>query len=114
MKYRKVKVTFNVPKIMYREYSSRIVEDGYGMRGKSFWIQEAVEFLLDLDGFEEYVSYCDGIRHFDAVDSVMLTKPAKSKIASAKLTVRKKYPSLEGVQSNIIRAAILQRLLRYT
>lgn len=110
MTEKKVKITFSMPKQMNHELRAKVIEDGYGMRGKSLWVQEAVESLFSMSGFEEYVHYSDDIDQFDAVDSVMFPKSVKTKIDEAVVTVRLKYPAMEGVQSRILRAAILQRL----
>ncbi len=111
MTEKKVKITFSMPKQMNLEVRTKVIEEEYGMRGKSLWVQEAVESLLDMKDFEDYIRYSDEIEKFDAVDSVMFPKEVKSKIDQAVVAVRTKYPVMEGVQSRILRAAILQRLL---
>ena len=111
MTEKKVKITFNMPKQMNLEVRAKVIEDEYGMRGKSLWIQEAVESLLNMSGFEDYVSYSNEMERFDVVDSVVFPRSVKLSIEKAVVAVRIKYPALEGVQSHILRAAILQRLL---
>lgn len=112
MSEEKTKITFNLPKEMNNELREKVVKDGYGMRGKSRWVQESVESLLVTTGYEDLVSYSDEMGQFETVDSVMMPRDLKKKIDKTILEIRKKYPGLEGIQSRIVRTAILQRLIR--
>ena len=44
--------------------------------------------------------------------SIRLPEKLMQRIEYAVIQVRKQYPSIEGVKSNLIRASIVQRLLR--
>ncbi|MBI4242499.1 MAG: hypothetical protein HY606_00260 [Planctomycetes bacterium] len=107
-----LKATVVMPKKMNEEMRERIFKEGYGMRGKSEWVIEAVGSLLEMDGYEDLVNYSDEMRDFKAVETVVISRDLKSKIDASALKIRKKYPTLEGIQSRIFRTSILQRLLR--
>jgi len=46
------------------------------------------------------------------VEYVVITRDFKKNLDNAVIQIRKQYPDLEGVQSGIVRTAIMQRLLR--
>lgn len=90
----------------------QIIEDGYGMRGKSRWIVEAVEWFLTLPGYYELVNIAENLEQLDRVISIRLSATVLHALDRALIEVRKYYPEMEGVKSNIIRASIMQRMLR--
>ena len=90
----------------------RIVAEGYGLRGKSKWIQEAIQDFLKLPNFPEFVEIAGDMDNLDKVISIRLSDEMVSQIDIAILEVRKLYLGLEGVKSKIIRASIIQRILR--
>jgi len=49
---------------------------------------------------------------FDKLESVVIDRSLKKLMNEASLHIRKKYPSIEGIQSRIVRTAIVQRLIR--
>jgi hypothetical protein len=52
------------------------------------------------------------MKGFEKLESVVITKNLKKYVDDAVIEIRKKYPAMEGVQSGIVRTAIVQRLLR--
>ncbi len=52
------------------------------------------------------------MKGFEKLESIVLGSTIKPKLDEAIINVRRKYPSIEGVQSRIVRTAIVQRLLR--
>jgi hypothetical protein len=108
----KAKITFVLPDILQKECREQIVKDGYDMRGKSRWIVEGIEYLLAMRNYPELVNLSNEMRDFQKLESVVITKNLKKFIDAAVIHVRKFYPTLEGVQSSIVRTAIIQRLLR--
>lgn len=98
-------------KLHYR-LQQRIIEDGYGMRGKSQWITEAIEFFLQLADFPTLVDIADELDQLSDIVSIRLPEELMLRIEQAIVQVRKQYPIIEGVKSNLIRASIIQRLLR--
>ena len=108
----KSKITFAVPNNLKSELLERVIKDGYGLRGKSKWISEAVERLIAYKDFLELMSYSDQMHGFDQLETAVIEYSFKIKIDKAIIQVRKEFPTLEGVKSRIMRTALLQRILR--
>ena len=108
----KIKVTFVVPDVLQKECREQIIKDGYDMRGKSRWIAEGIEHLLKMRNFPELVNLSNEMKGFQKLESIVITKQLKKFMDEAVLHVRRFYPTLEGVQSSIMRTAMVQRLLR--
>lgn len=104
--------TFTMPNKMKNEISERVMKDGYGTRGKSRWICEAIDRFLDLENFFELIEHADKMRNFDRIEATKVNYVLKKKIEHAVLKIRKRRPLMEGVRSKIMRAAVLQRILR--
>ncbi len=100
--------------MLHYKMQQRIISDGYGMRGKSKWIIEAIETFLQLPDYPTLVDIADGVEHLGEVVSIRLPEELTSKIDQAIIEVRRHYPAMEGVKSNLIRASIMQRLIRAT
>ena len=108
----KSKVTFAVPNSLKDELRKRVIRDGYGLRGKSQWISEAVENLIGFKDFLELISYSDEMHGFDQIETTVVEYPLKLKLDKAIIQIRIEFPTLEGVKSRIMRTAVLQRILR--
>lgn len=108
----KVKIAFAVPAILQSELRESIVKDGYGFRGKSKWVSEAIENLLLITNYPILVNYNDEMTRFNKTETVTVEKSLNHLLEEAITYIRKDFPRLEGVKSRIIRTAILQRLLR--
>jgi hypothetical protein len=109
---KKTKITFAIPEILQKELRLKVTEEGYGFRGKSKWVTEAIDHLLSLDNYPMLVQYSEEMNGFDKMDTIVITLEARERMNNALLQIRKQYPALEGVQSAIVRTAIMQRLLR--
>jgi metal-responsive CopG/Arc/MetJ family transcriptional regulator len=109
---RKVMTSIKLQKNLHRRLQQRIIEDGYGMRGKSKWIIESIESLLDLCDYPTLVDIAEDMDQLSDMVSIRLPERLMVRIEQAIIHVRKQYPTLEGVKSNLIRASIMQRLLR--
>lgn len=108
----KVMTSIKLQKKLHRRLQQRIIADGYGMRGKSRWIIEAVESLLQLNDFPSLVDIANNMDQLSDIISIRLPASLMNQIEEAVIAVRKQYPRMEGVKSNLIRASIIQRLLR--
>ena len=108
----KSKISFAVPNNLKKELQEHVISDGYGLRGKSKWISEAVENFLELKDFLELISYSDEMHGFDQIETAVIEYSLKLKLDKAIIQIRKEFPIIEGVKSRIMRTAILQRLLR--
>ena len=108
----KAKITFVLPDNLQREFREQIIKDGYDMRGKSRWIVEGIMHFLKMRNYPELVHLSNQMKGFGKMESVVISKELKKFMDNAVIEVRKHYPALEGVQSSIVRTAIVQRLLR--
>lgn len=97
---------------LHKRLERRIIEDGYGMRGKSKWIIESVEALLNIDDYPTLVDIAEDMDQLSDLISIRLPETLMNRIEKAIIYIRRQYPTLEGVKSNLIRASIVQRLLR--
>lgn len=107
----KVKISFVIPSILKKDLQTRMVQDGYDLKEKSRWIIEAVEQLFEMKTYADLVKINDEMTRFEKRESVVVSRDLKSRLNNAIIHIRKIYPSLEGVQSRILRTAIVQRLL---
>jgi hypothetical protein len=108
----KSKISFVIPDAMRREYREQIVKDGYDLKGKSKWIAESIHHLLSMGNYPELVYISNEMKGFEKMETVSIPKPLKLLIDQAIIEIRKCYPAMEGVQSGILRTAIVQRLLQ--
>ena len=104
--------SIKLQKLLHHKLQQRIINDGYGMRGKSKWIIEAIEMFLEIPDYPSLVDIADDMNQFSEILSIRLPEELMSKIDGAIVKVRRRYPVLEGVKSNLVRASIMQRLLR--
>ena len=107
----KVKITFVLPTNLQKGFREKLIKDGYNWKGKSRWVSESIETLLTMSNFPDLVKINDEMKGFEKLESVVIVKELKMKLDLAIINVRKQYPAIEGVQSRILRTAIMQRLL---
>lgn len=112
MTEKKLMTSIKLQKNLHRRLEQRIIEDGYGMRGKSKWIIESIESLLTLDDYPTLVDIAEDMDQLSDLVSIRIPESLMVRIEHAIVFVRKQFPALEGVKSNLIRASIMQRLLR--
>jgi metal-responsive CopG/Arc/MetJ family transcriptional regulator len=111
----KIMTSIKLPKKLHYKLQQRVISDGYGMRGKSIWIIEAIESLLQLPDYPELVDIADDMdEQLTEMVSIRLPESLVNTLEKAIIQVRRHYPAMEGVKSNAIRASIMQRLLRET
>jgi len=108
----KITTTVKLPGPTEIAMLKNVVSEGYGLRGKSKWIEEAVESFLVLPNYHELVDIADEMKQLTRMVSIRLSQALAQRIDEAVVTVRRYYPELEGVRSKILRASIIQRLLR--
>jgi len=108
---KKVKVSFVLPEKLQKELNERIVLDGYNLKSKSKWVAEAIEQLFNLKNFIDLVKVNDTMVGFQKFESILIDIKLKTQLEESIIEIRRKYPEIEGVQSRIMRTAILQRLL---
>lgn len=108
----KVMISLKIPQTLEQHVAEKVIGDGYGMRGKSRWIEEAIENFFLLPDYPEMVDIATDMSGLTKTISVRISENLAHTIDQSMLHVREEYPMMEGVKSNIIRASILQRLLR--
>ena len=111
---KKIMTSLKLQKLLHFKMQQRIISDGYGMRGKSKWIIEAIEDFLQLPDYPSLVDIADEMEQLTEMVSIRLSDDLMAKLDQAVIKVRLQYPAMEGVQSNLIRASIMQRLIRAT
>ncbi|MBV9575532.1 MAG: hypothetical protein JO149_02790 [Gammaproteobacteria bacterium] len=84
------------------------------MRGKSKWIIEAIKDLLEMIDYPTLVDIAEDMDQLSDIISIRVPEDLMLRIEQAVVHVRKQYPTIEGVKSNLIRASIMQRLIRAT
>lgn len=104
--------TVKLPKPIFTRLLNRVVNDGYGLRGKSKWIIDAIERFLELPNFPELVDIANDMDDLSEIVSMRLSDQLVTKMDQAVILVRKDYPAMEGVRSNIVRASIIQAIIR--
>lgn len=104
--------SIKLQKNLHQRLQQRIIADGYGMRGKSKWIIESVESLLGFADYPELVDIADDMNELSDMVSIRVPEELMVRMEKAIICIRKQYPTIEGVKSNLIRASIMQRLLR--
>lgn len=108
---KKTKVSFVLPENLQKDLKQKMVKDGYDLKGKSRWVAEAVGDLLTMQTYADLVKINDEMSGFEKLESVVIPHDLKKQLDNAVVQIRKKYPTIEGVQSRILRTAIVQRLL---
>lgn len=106
--------SIKLQKKLHRRLQQQIIEDGYGMRGKSKWIIESIENLLLISDYPTLVDIAEDMDQLSDVVSIRIPEDLMYRIEQAVFYIRKQFPTIEGVKSNLIRASIMQRLLRPT
>ena len=109
----KPKITsIKLQKQLHFKMQQRIINDGYGMRGKTKWIIEAIEKFLTIPDFLDFVDIADEASHLEENLSLRLPEETFNKLENALLKVRTSFPMMEGVKSKLVRASITQRIVR--
>ena len=107
------KVTVRFPKRLKAEMQAALIKSGYGLHGKSRWLKEAIATFLLQPNFIEYVEHGIGINQAELsdVEAFYLDFDTIQIVRDAFVKVRVKYPLFEGVQSALIRAAVIYSLM---
>ncbi len=105
------RTTIKLPTKLKFQMQSKVVVDGFGLRGKSQWVCKAVEELLNREGWTDEI-VGDYVLKNDVQDNMVLTDDIVERINDAIPEAIKAYPHLKGgAQSAIIRAAINARIM---
>jgi len=106
---RKRRATVQLPTKLKEQISQSVLSDGYGMRGKSRWINDAViNFLADPGWLDQLES--DRISRNDTADCYTLDDNTYASIRRAALKVMQEDPLNDNPSGIIIRTAICWRI----
>src|SRR5579871_5656090 len=95
---KKVMTSIKLQKNLHRRLQQRIIEDGYGMRGKSKWIIESIEALLELSDYPTLVDIAEDMDQLSDMVCIRVPEYLMIRIEQAVVQVRIKYPMIEGVK----------------
>lgn len=109
---KKIMTSIKLQNKLHYKMQQKVISDGYGMRGKSRWMIEAIENFLQLPDYPTLVDIAGDMDHLSDMISIRLSEELMVKLDQAIIQVRRYYPAMEGVKSNLIRASIIQRLIR--
>lgn len=106
--------SFKIPAEFEFKINRKLIEDGYGLRGKSRWICDAIVKLLtfsDQEFIMDCIEYADEFEQLNKSISFRPTEEVDNLLNDWVIKARMKMPTLEGVKSKIIRACLIQALL---
>ncbi len=109
---KKIRLSYCLPEAILFDVKESMMSQGYDLKGKSKWIAEAIHYLLSMPNFSDLVMLNNQMEGFEKLDSISIDKELKLKLDDSIIEIRKQFPMIEGVQSKILRTAIVQRLLR--
>lgn len=109
---KKIMTSIKLQKLLHYKLQQRIISDGYGMRGKSLWITEAIESFLHLPDYPALVDIAGEMEQLTDILSIRLSDELANHMEKAVINIRRQFPAMEGVRSNLVRASIMQRLIR--
>lgn len=109
---KKIRVSYFLPEAILLDFKEMMMKEGYDLKGKSKWVSEAINELLLFQNVSELVMINDQMEGFAKLDSISVEQDLKKQLDAKVIEIRKQFPSIEGVQSKILRTAIVQRLLR--
>jgi len=104
------KTTYRLPSALRKSMLESVAKK-YGKKGKSRWINEAIEELIKNDPGLSSVGLGEDYETYDTADVVAMDSAGLESLQTAMTTIRRQDPLFEGVQSAVIRAAIRLRLL---
>jgi hypothetical protein len=107
------KITVRFPKRLKIEMQTTLIQSGYGLHGKSRWLKEAIIVFLKLKDFIDYVDQGIGINQAELteVEAFYLDMEIIQLLKDAYVQIRVQNPLFEGIQSALIRAAVVYKLM---
>ncbi|MBX3710243.1 MAG: hypothetical protein KF702_10960 [Gammaproteobacteria bacterium] len=107
------KVTVRFSKRLKSEMLNALIKSGYGLRSKSKWLVEAIQLFLKQPNFVELSEQGIDINQAELteVEAFYLDSNTIENVKKASIDIRKQHPLFEGVQSALIRSAVIYRLM---
>src|SRR5262245_59142993 len=93
----KILTSIKISKSIHQQLIQAVVISGYGLRGKTKWIIDAIETFLKMspNNFAELVDIASEITELSEVISIRLPAAVMRQIEEAVIIVRKIFPSCE-------------------
>ena len=104
--------SIKLQKKLHHKLQQCVINDEYGMRGKNKWIIEAIEAFFQLPDYPSLVDIANYSERLTDMISLRLPETLMRQLDEAVIYIRRQYPAMEGVKSSLIRASIIQRLIR--
>ncbi|EKD70664.1 MAG: hypothetical protein ACD_46C00455G0002 [uncultured bacterium] len=107
------KITVRFSKRLQQEMQTNLVQLGYGLRGKSRWLKDTINRFLNKNNYIDYVEQGVALNQAELteIEAFYLDETIIYKIQAAFIQIRKQHPLFEGVQSALIRSAIIYQLM---
>lgn len=108
---RKIKVSLRMPEALYADVADAMSRDAYSAKKKSVWIEEALFAMArhDSDLSESLVGdKAQGVNKKQIV--VALSLSARRQLKESIVRLRLQLPTIEGVQSLVLRCAMRFRI----
>ena len=107
------KITVRFSHKLKQAMEKEIIENGYGMHGKSRWVSEAIISLSNITNLNELIEDGENINQgtLGIVEAFYIPESTFRILRRLMLNARKHNPLLEGVQSSIIRASVINKLI---
>ena len=92
-----------LPEQICKQLTSKVIEDGYGLRGRSKWVVDAIYSLLEIRQYEQYVEIAGELKKCVQAISIRMPEDLAIRLDKEVIRIRQIYPELEAIKSNIIR-----------
>lgn len=89
-----------------------ITSKNYNLKKKTDWVNEAIQMLKEIPDYTDLVLHADGSGRDFVFDKIYMSFKQRCFFADMRSEVVRAHPDIQGPQAAIIRAAILNRLMR--
>jgi len=110
---KKIPISLRLPVALYEEMNAAIEKDGYSSKKKSQWLEEALIAMARYD--EDLSESTVGDKAQGSNEKTMLLRLSRSGrdlLKDCIVRLRLQLPTIEGVQSLVLRSAIRFRIRR--
>ena len=107
-----IRTPVRLPKRLKEELDSAVINEGYGFKGRSLWVEDAIDKLLNIETFYDLVILDEDLDTVSVPDGFSFTIHTRNKLDDALVLVRQHHPRMNAMLSAIIRTAIMQKLIR--
>jgi len=106
-------ITFTLNKEMKEQIKEVLISsEKYNLKKKTDWVNEAIVMLKENQDYKEMVRNAEGTGENFVFDKIYMSFDQRCFFSDMRNEVVKAYPDIRGPQAAIIRAAILNRLMR--